>query len=75
MARKYLTPKKTTGFKAILCNDDKSDTGYVIQVPYNSPKGFSIGSLSFDVMRDRGFVYAIPKQHIPLSWFINLNEV
>ena len=75
MAKKYTTKLLPKGFLATVCTQFGSPTDYKVLVPYNSPKQFSIGSLSFEVRQaGTGKHYAYAQGELPQSWFINLNE-
>lgn len=74
--KKYTTTKKAIGFQALVCTQDGRHTGYKLLVPYDSPKSFTLGSLSFDVrVSPQGKHFAYAQGEIPASWFVDLNAV
>ena len=72
--KKYTTTRKALGFQALVCTLEGKTTGYKLLVPYDSPKGFSLGHLKFDVrVSPQGKHFAYAQDAIPQSWFVDLN--
>lgn len=72
--KKYTTTRKALGFTAKVCTREGQLTGYTVQVPFNSPQSFTLGSLSFDVRQaPTGKHFAYAQGSLPESWLIDLN--